>query len=69
MGYYDDNRIRSKDGKWAIVIDEDSTGAHFRATGAVPKNVSEAVEEKERDGKKKTANELRFYARMLVCGC
>ena len=64
---YEDNMIRSKDGKWAIVIDEDSTGAHFRATGAVPKTISDAVDIKERDGKKKTVTELRFYARMLVC--
>lgn len=55
---YEDNRIRSKDG----------TGAHFKSTGSVPKKVAEAVLQKENDGMKKTANELRFYARMLVCG-
>lgn len=30
---------------------------------------AKAVLQKENDGMKKTANELRFYARMLVCGC
>lgn len=66
---YEDNRIRSKDGTWAIVVSEDGTGAHFKSTGSVPKKVAEAVLQKENDGMKKTANELRFYARMLVCGC
>lgn len=65
---YEDNRIRSKDGTWAIVVSEDGTGAHFKSTGSVPKKVAEAVLQKENDGMKKTANELRFYARMLVCG-
>lgn len=65
---YEDNRIRSKDGTWAIVVSEDGTGAHFKSTGSVPKKVAEAVLQKETDGMKKTANELRFYARMLVCG-
>lgn len=66
---YEDNRIRSKDGTWAIVVSEDGTGAHFKSTGSVPKKVAEAVLQKENDGMKKTATELRFYARMLVCGC
>jgi hypothetical protein len=65
---YEDNRIRSKDGTWAIVVSEDGTGAHFKSTGSVPKKVAEAVLQKENDGMKKTATELRFYARMLVCG-
>jgi hypothetical protein len=49
-------------------VSEDGTGAHFKSTGSVPKKVAEAVLQKENDGMKKTANELRFYARMLVCG-
>lgn len=65
---YEDNRIRSKDGTWAIVVSEDGTGAHFKSTGSVPKKVAEAVLQMENDGMKKTAKELRFYARMLVCG-
>jgi len=65
---YEDNRIRSKDGTWVIVVSEDGSGAHFKSTGSVPKKVAEAVLQKENDGMKKTANELRFYARMLVCG-
>ena len=65
---YEDDRIRSKDGTWAIVVSEDGTGAHFKSTGSVPKKVAEAVLQKENDGMKKTSNELRFYARMLVCG-
>lgn len=38
---YEDNRIRSKDGTWAIVVSEDGTGAHFKSTGSVPKKVAE----------------------------
>ena len=30
---FSDNIIRSKDGNWQIVIDEDAEGAHIRCTG------------------------------------
>ena len=61
-----DNIIHSKDGTWQIVIDEESEGAHIRCTGNVPKSVKSAVEKRERDGKCNGANELRFFARLLV---
>lgn len=63
---FNDNVIRSKDGSWQIVVDEDSEGAHIRYTGNVPKHVKSAVEKRERDGKCNGAKELRFFARLLV---
>ena len=63
---FSDNIIRSKDGNWQIVIDEDAEGAHIRCTGDVPKSVKSAVEKLERDGKRNSAPELRFFARLLV---
>lgn len=63
---FSDNIIRSNDGSWQIVIDEDSEGAHIRCTGDVPKPVKSAVENRERDGKRNSARELRFFARLLV---
>lgn len=63
---FSDNIIHSKDGSWQIVIEEDSSGAHIRCTGNVPKNVKSAVEKRERDGKCNSAMELRFFARLLV---
>ena len=63
---FSDNFIRSKDGNWQIVIDEDSEGAHIRCTGDVPKSVKDAVEKREHDGKCNSATELRFFARLLV---
>ena len=63
---FSDNIIRSKDGYWQIVIDEDAEGAHIRCTGNVPKSVKDAVEKRERDGKCNSATELRFFARLLV---
>ena len=63
---FSDNIIRSKDGSWQIVIDEDSEGAHIRCTGNVPKSVKDAVEKRDRDGKCNSATELRFFARLLV---
>jgi len=63
---FSDNIIRSKDGTWQIVVDEDAEGAHIRCTGNVPKSVKEAVEQRERNGKCNGAKELRFFARLLV---
>lgn len=61
-----DNIIRSKDGNWQIVIDEDAEGAHIRCTGNVPKSVRDAVEQREQDGKCNGVKELRFFGRLLV---
>ena len=63
---FSDNIIRSKDGNWQIVIDEDAEGAHIRCTGNVPKNVKSAVEKREHDGKYNNSRELRFLAWLLV---
>ena len=63
---FSDNIIRSKDGNWQIVIDEDAEGAHIRCTGDVPKSVKDAVEQRESNGKRNSATELRFFARLLL---
>ena len=63
---FSDNIIRSKDGNWQIVIDEDAEGAHIRCTGNDPKSVKDAEEKRELDGKCNSATELRFFARLLV---
>ena len=63
---FSDNIICSKDGNWQIVIDEDAEGAHIRCTGDVPKSVKDAVEQRESNGKRNSAPELRFFARLLV---
>ena len=63
---FSDNEFLSKDGKWKILVEEDSSGAHIRCTGNVPKNVKSAVEKREHDGKCNSAKELRFFARLLV---
>lgn len=63
---FNDNEIYSKDGTWKILVDEDSSGAHIRCTGNVPKSVKEAVDKRERNGKSNSSKELRFFARLLV---
>jgi hypothetical protein len=63
---FSDNIIRSKDGNWQIVIDEDAECAHIRCTGNVPTSVKDAVEQRECNGKCNSAKELRFFARLLV---